>query len=125
MKIYLKILAGIVIIFLFSLLITDRYISISLSNMTFDGLHDVSIVVNGNEPVHTKIGKSMLPWAFYDFNTPIGFRKIVIESDGLNISREIEVFSLYRNYLDVEFTRGFDGDTTLIVRKSWSRLVYE
>ncbi|HKL14941.1 MAG TPA: hypothetical protein VJ915_04860 [Balneolaceae bacterium] len=93
--------------------------------MTYDGLHDVKIVVNGNDPVHTKIGKSMLPWAFYDFKTPIGFRKIIIESEDLNISKEIEVFSLYRNYIDVEFSKGFNGDTTLIVRKSWSRLAYE
>ena len=67
----------------------------------------------------------MLPWAFYDFKTPIGFRKIIIESEDLNISKEIEVFSLYRNYIDVEFSKGFNGDTTLIVRKSWSRLAYE
>lgn len=125
MKIYLKILAGIVIIFLFSLLITDRYVSISLSNRAYEGLHDVTIVVDNNEPVYTKIGKSVLPWAFYYFKTPIGFRKIVIESDDFDIRREIKVFSLYRNYLDVEFSRSFEGDTTLIVRKSWSRLVYE
>lgn len=125
MKTYQKVLASFVILFLFSLLITDRYISISLSNMAYDGLHDVTIVVDDNEPIHTKIGKSMLPWAFYDFKTPIGFRKIIIESDDFDISKEIKIFSLYRNYIDVEFSRGFDGDTTLIVRKSWSRLAYE
>jgi hypothetical protein len=124
MKLYQKVLAVLFITFLLSLILTDRYVSITLSNLVFDGLHDVTITVDHNEQVYTKIGKSMLPWGDYHFKTPIGFQNIIIESNDFDIRREIKIFSLYRNYLDVEFSRDSENEITVIVRKSWCRLLY-
>lgn len=118
-------LLGLIITFIISLVVVDRKINIAVTNSTNKDIIQVAMNVERNKPMKTKIGYSMFPMNFYNFDAKLGFQRILVNCTDLNISKEIKVFTLYKNNVDIEFTTDLDDKYIMIYRNSWFRLTFE
>ncbi len=119
------ILIAIIAIFIISLIVVDRKLNIAVTNTSDKEVIQVSLNVENNKPKKINTGYSMFPINFYDFDAKLGFQKILVNCPDLHITKEIKIFTLYRNNVDIEFTKGMDDKYILIDRNSWFRLTYE
>lgn len=125
MKWIKKTLVAVVVLFIASLFIVNKEINVAITNSADPkGVH-VSLTVEGYTPADVEIEYSMLPINVYSFYTKLGFKKIAVRCDDLKIHKEIEVFVLYKNNIDFEFTKDIEGNYVLLDRNSWFSLAYE
>jgi hypothetical protein len=116
---------SIILVFVISLLVFDRKINIAINNTTDKEVIKVKLDVEKNKPMNTEIGYSMFPMNSYDFEGKLGFQTIHINCPDLGLSKQIRIFTLYKNDVHFEFTTDTDGKYILIDRNSWFGLMYQ
>ena len=124
MKKFLSYLVLFVAVYFVAILMSNKYIHISLMNASYIEEIEISYQID-NYPEKIATVKSSPTSLFFDMNkTSLGKHSIRIACDTLNLERTIEVFTIKNNYLDFEFQSQSEEGNTIITRYSWYSLVY-
>ena len=110
--------------FVLSLIFSKPDLYLALNNSTDKEFLYAYVELRNHKPTGYKVEKSMFPVEFHQYDTKVGFNRIMIDCPDLNISENIWIFTLYKNIVDIEFTTGLDDQPVILIRKSWFRLTY-
>lgn len=113
------------VILIGSLIIVNKEIYITLSNSSNIDTITFRLNVNENEPIIAKIVRSTLPNREFGFDARLGIQKINVNCIELGINKEIEVFTLFKNYIDIEIVNDLNDENVILSRKSWFKLKFE
>jgi hypothetical protein len=115
----------IIVALFFALIFANKNINIAMTNSTDMDSISVSLKINNDEPIETKIGNSMLPMYDSNFAVKIGIQNLHVTCDELGIKKQIRVFTIFKTNMHFEFTTDLNNEYVILVTSSWFKLWYE
>ncbi len=115
----------VLILFIFSVIFSERSVFITFTNNTYKKNIEVSLYFEDTLAYKTNLKNNLFISDNVDLYSSLGFKKVKVICEELHLEKEIKIFSIYNNYIDFDFSPNFDNSNIIIVRNSWSPLIFE
>jgi hypothetical protein len=119
------IIVFLVIIFIFSVIYSERNVFVTFTNNTDRENIKVSLYFEDSLAYKTNLKNNLFISDYFNTYSSMGLKKVKIICEEFNLEKEIRILSIFNNYIDFDISSDYDNSNIIIIRKSWFPLKYE